>query len=96
MVMISVNRKRRRSCDGEEESQVLPQAKRSGGYSFLPEVGRDVWDSEVGYVEQDNSLTLQVHSYTYKTYRSSIPFFIFFVYSLYTVLFMHIFYIFIE
>ncbi|KAI7797168.1 protein FAM104A [Triplophysa rosa] len=44
--MLTENRKRRRSCDGEEEPQVLPQAKRSGGYSFLPEVGRDVWDSE--------------------------------------------------
>ncbi|KAG1955116.1 hypothetical protein F2P79_009046 [Pimephales promelas] len=43
--MVSVNRKRRRSCDAEQ-LQVLPQAKRSGGYSFLPEVGRDVWDSE--------------------------------------------------
>ncbi|ROI81944.1 Protein FAM104A [Anabarilius grahami] len=43
--MVSVHRKRRRSCDAEQ-LQVLPQAKRSGGYSFLPEVGRDVWDSE--------------------------------------------------
>ncbi|XP_043109952.1 protein FAM104A-like [Puntigrus tetrazona] len=43
--MLTESRKRRRSCDAEE-LQVLPQAKRSGGYSFLPEVGRDVWDSE--------------------------------------------------
>ncbi|XP_051523043.1 protein FAM104A [Myxocyprinus asiaticus] len=43
--MLTESRKRRRSCDAEE-LQVLPQAKRSGGYSFLPEVGRDFWDSE--------------------------------------------------
>ncbi|XP_051530138.1 protein FAM104A-like [Myxocyprinus asiaticus] len=43
--MLTESRKRRRSCDAEE-LQVLPQAKRSGGYSFLPEVSRDVWDSE--------------------------------------------------
>ncbi|XP_018969286.1 protein FAM104A-like isoform X1 [Cyprinus carpio] len=43
--MLTESRKRRRSCDADE-LQVLPQAKRSGGYSFLPEVGRDVWDSE--------------------------------------------------
>lgn len=43
--MLTESRKRRRSCDAEQ-LQVLPQAKRSGGYSFLPEVGRDVWDSE--------------------------------------------------
>ncbi|XP_059387230.1 protein FAM104A-like [Carassius carassius] len=43
--MLTESRKRRHSCDAEE-LQVLPQAKRSGGYPFLPEVGRDVWDSE--------------------------------------------------
>ncbi|XP_067285266.1 protein VCF1 [Pseudorasbora parva] len=43
--MLTESRKRRHSCDAEQ-LQVLPQAKRSGGYSFLPEVGRDVWDSE--------------------------------------------------
>ncbi|XP_051959350.1 protein FAM104A [Xyrauchen texanus] len=43
--MLTESRKRRRNCDAEE-LQVSPQAKRSGGYSFLPEVGRDVWDSE--------------------------------------------------
>ncbi|XP_055033181.2 protein VCF1 [Misgurnus anguillicaudatus] len=43
--MLTESRKRRRSCEGEE-TQALPQAKRSGGYTFLPELGRDVWDSE--------------------------------------------------
>lgn len=43
--MLTESRKRRRGCDAEE-LQVLPQPKRSGGYSFLPEVGHDVWDSE--------------------------------------------------
>ncbi|XP_056325049.1 protein FAM104A [Danio aesculapii] len=43
--MLTESRKRRRGCDAEEV-QVLPQPKRSGGYSFLPEVGHDVWDSE--------------------------------------------------
>uniref|UniRef100_A0A3B4DA87 Si:dkey-21c1.1 n=1 Tax=Pygocentrus nattereri TaxID=42514 RepID=A0A3B4DA87_PYGNA len=39
------NRKRRHSCD-VEDAQHLLQAKRLVSQPFLPELGRDVWDSE--------------------------------------------------
>ncbi|TRY99902.1 hypothetical protein DNTS_004336 [Danionella cerebrum] len=42
--MMTESRKRRRTCDADE--QLLPQPKRPGAFSLLPEVGRDVWDSE--------------------------------------------------
>ncbi|XP_028825482.1 protein FAM104A [Denticeps clupeoides] len=39
--MLTESRKRRRSCDSEE-GRYLPQTKKA----VLPELGRDVWDSE--------------------------------------------------
>ncbi|KAG7460195.1 hypothetical protein MATL_G00218960 [Megalops atlanticus] len=44
--MLTENRKRRRSCS-HDDSELLPQAKRSGGgQTLFSELGRDVWDSE--------------------------------------------------
>ncbi|KAI4873194.1 hypothetical protein NFI96_019318 [Prochilodus magdalenae] len=43
--MLTESRKRRHSCDAEDV-QNLPQAKRLVSQPFLPELGRDVWDSE--------------------------------------------------
>ncbi|XP_029933469.1 protein FAM104A [Myripristis murdjan] len=45
--MLTDNRKRRHSCDSED-TQLNPQAKRSGGVQSLlvSDLGRDVWDSE--------------------------------------------------
>ncbi|XP_023676132.1 protein VCF1 [Paramormyrops kingsleyae] len=44
--MLTENRKRRRSC-GSDDSQTLPQAKRSGGsHPLFTELGHDAWDSE--------------------------------------------------
>ncbi|KPP64644.1 protein FAM104A-like [Scleropages formosus] len=44
--MLTDSRKRKRNS-GSEDSQTVPQAKRSGGgHSIFPEFGRDVWDSE--------------------------------------------------
>ncbi|KAJ7989811.1 hypothetical protein DPEC_G00308370 [Dallia pectoralis] len=45
--MLTENRKRRRS-GGDENGQLVPQAKRSsrGSNPLSPELGRDAWDSE--------------------------------------------------
>ncbi|KAK3529602.1 hypothetical protein QTP70_032013 [Hemibagrus guttatus] len=43
--MLPESRKRRHSCDAEEE-QLLPQAKRFPGHPFFSELAHDVWDFE--------------------------------------------------
>ncbi|KAL4612906.1 protein FAM104A-like [Arapaima gigas] len=44
--MLTDSRKRKRSS-GSEDSQTVPQAKRSGGgQPIFPELSRDVWDCE--------------------------------------------------
>ncbi|XP_076007615.1 protein VCF1 [Genypterus blacodes] len=57
--MLTDNRKRRRSCDSEEDRQLNPQAKRSGGCPGLlvSDLGRDVWDSESSSSDSSNGIS---------------------------------------
>ena len=54
-----LHRKRRRVGDNEEEQQLNPQAKRSGGShdTLVSDLGRDVWDSEVILSQLSSPLT---------------------------------------
>ncbi|KAF7657513.1 hypothetical protein LDENG_00026300 [Lucifuga dentata] len=57
--MLTDNRKRRRSCDSEEDQRLNPQAKRSGGCPspLVSDLGRDVWDYESSSNDSSNGIS---------------------------------------
>ncbi|XP_061568902.1 protein FAM104A [Cololabis saira] len=55
--MLTENRKRQHNGGNEENSHLVPHAKRqSGAHPLSPEPGRDAWDSESSNSESSSSI----------------------------------------